>query len=1174
MKADLPKSGLAKPAAPGPVLGDVPEFISGGVYLDWAKKYLASKGGLSELEEDVLRRYAGADYAYMNQILRNDTERLADLPADYQARAAADVETLKGVIDRVRTQQATTVYRGLKQSSNTAKRLQAAFDSGDLRVGDTIAQKGFASTSVTKMGAQAFHKEDGVRMVIDLPMGTPAVPLGRYGLPDETELLIQAGQDYVVRGVSRDDKGLLTIRVGLVNEGSIKNTGREAKFPTLAGKSAPSKVAPAKAPVVDVTDDVFERGDIAPKEFAPYARPRNEAIAPGQRANTGPFAKTQVADKSVRSDVALLSPQVREQFFNDLSEFMDGLRDEGNNVLGRYTDLQNGGTITKLEDGQEVTRKVTASEYWSHIREQKKERTVADLLAFAQQWGKQQNLPEELANELGARLGESLTYVPGSKEFAMGVTRLRKGTDAWGELADYLGPAMSNVEGASLQNVRDRVLDPVYYDLYGKVDDFAVRAAGQGVRMAETTTRSALFKEMREAGVIQENPFPGAVLIRAQEGLTPEEVSKYGMQDWVNGDWWINPGNLAAMKNAFASTRLGGPIERALQPFSNLFRRSALLTDISSHVTQMLGNLAMMKHMGYGPLFDNPKQMASGFRRSFDSILLMDDHYKDMVESGLQISMTQLSTAQRTILAERILLRNDTRNAGLKDELEYLHSTFQNVLNAAEERGIGLVQRGEDLATQGLQAQLKRLEARRPGANEGGVQASDYVTNRQKVTAMKPGHVMAMHDMLTRAYTWDQVVRTGTQELVDANPWLLAVDGLQGKNGLLDSARLRELTSDSAAWDALKAATPSLKNVDLDEVQSVADQLVSLKRSAAEIGNEVALNYFEVPRMVRLLTQTGVVPFMKFQWKAVGRFAEWVEERPWQFAPYYRASLNGNTAFSENPDQYLQTQESMPQNVRNALTVPTGTKDSLGRPEYVDLSRWVPFGMFAASAGGSVNVDGTAAPNQIISAPLIELAMAAVTGEDADGQPIVKPGQSKLAAIAERMALMFSPSGVGPGGRRAQQLANAIEQSKFVLDENGSPVYVNPLLNAGAWWGRLPQNIGQELGQAFGDTGSVTGMKKLPDVPQPWTTPEQAFLRGIIPGATYSPNTTKAYAQINAAFDRRIQEKEREISSIVGTADYQYAPGKYQSLLEKRQAELGSLQQAKHERLQRLVLGE
>lgn len=260
-------------------------------------------------------------------------------------------------------------------------------------------------------------------------------------------------------------------------------------------------------------------------------------------------------------------------------------------------------------------------------------------------------------------------------------------------------------------------------------------------------------------------------------------------------------------------------------------------------------------------------------------------------------------------------------------------------------------------------------------------------------------------------------------------------------------------------------------------------------------------------------------------------------------------------------------------NVRNALTIPTGSKDAYGRDEFVDLSRWVPFGMLSGAAGGAVNVDGSPMPNQLISAPLIELALMSYTGEDAQGQPLVREGQSKTAAIAEKLALFFSPSGVGPGGRRAAQLANAIEQSKFVMDENGQPMYSTPLMNAAKTWGELPANAGQAVGSLFGVEGAARGASNLPEVPRPWTTPEQAMTRAVVPGMSFSADTEKAYGQINNAFDAQLKNKEMELNGIVNSATYQLNPQQFAGKLQQLQTQITTLQTSKQKALQRLVIG-
>lgn len=145
--------------------------------------------------------------------------------------------------------------------------------------------------------------------------------------------------------------------------------------------------------------------------------------------------------------------------------------------------------------------------------------------------------------------------------------------------------------------------------------------------------------------------------------------------------------------------KLGGSVERALQPMANQFRRAALITDPSAHVTQFLGNLAMMTHMGYGPLFEDPRKLVSGFKRTFNSVLLMDDHYQDMVKSGLQITMSPLSEGQRQVLAERVLLRADSRAETFRDVAEQMHSTWTTIMHKGQDKYNGLVEGVEDKLT-------------------------------------------------------------------------------------------------------------------------------------------------------------------------------------------------------------------------------------------------------------------------------------------------------------------------------------------------------------------------------------------------------------------------------------------------------------------------------------------
>lgn len=311
----------------------------------------------------------------------------------------------------------------------------------------------------------------------------------------------------------------------------------------------------------------------------------------------------------------------------------------------------------------------------------------------------------------------------------------------------------------------------------------------------------------------------------------------------------------------------------------------------------MLGNFAMLTHMGYGPLFDDPKKLIGGMKRTFASVTQMDDTYQEMVQSGLQIAMSPLSEGQRALLAEKILLRQDSRAETVRDVMTNLHGTWYSMMHAPGDAAGRLMERGEDVATRGVTAVANAFK-------RDGDTAMTYVEGSQLAKQVKPGVMFGLHDMMTRAYVWDQVVRKETAELADGNPWLL---NFIDKTGRVDANKLKQLTTPETFAEA-KKQSQLLRDVDLDDVKLLISELDQVKVRAAEVGNEVALNYFEVPRFVRGLTQSGIVPFMKFQWKAMGRFTEWMDERPFQFAPYYKAQQNGNQAFSDKPEDWIQTQ--------------------------------------------------------------------------------------------------------------------------------------------------------------------------------------------------------------------------------------------------------------------------
>lgn len=107
----------------------------------------------------------------------------------------------------------------------------------------------------------------------------------------------------------------------------------------------------------------------------------------------------------------------------------------------------------------------------------------------------------------------------------------------------------------------------------------------------------------------------------------------------------------------------------------------------------------------------------------------------------------------------------------------------------------------------------------------------------------------------------------------------------------------------------------------------------------------------------------------------------------------------------------------------------------------------------------------------------------------------------------------------------------------------------------------------------MGESGTALGSGSTPDVMQPWSTPDQAVMRGIFPGATYSPNAPKAYAQIEKAFDTRLQDVKTEASRIMNSPQYAINPQAFAKDLNAKTQQIAKLEEAKTLQLSKLILG-
>lgn len=194
----------APPSAPVPVKGYVPPPSDVRVlpqtregYLEYGRKYGPARANISKDELSALRRYAGNDYAPINEGLRKGA-----VSEKYQ-QAVRDLDTY---IDKWELPTELTTFRGVKDFEKLAKGLTDI----EQLLGAEIQDQAFVSTSAHLTVAQHFagSKFNPRRAVFEiaLPKGTKALPAGpgaaraggsvRY--QDEAEFILKRGARFRV----------------------------------------------------------------------------------------------------------------------------------------------------------------------------------------------------------------------------------------------------------------------------------------------------------------------------------------------------------------------------------------------------------------------------------------------------------------------------------------------------------------------------------------------------------------------------------------------------------------------------------------------------------------------------------------------------------------------------------------------------------------------------------------------------------------------------------------------------------------------------------------------------------------------------------------------------------------------------------------------------------------
>ena len=160
------------------------EFENTQNAIRWADKNFESwEKKISQGERGALIDYQLHSYKPMNDALRRGI-----IPEKY----AKDVVNMDSVIKKGVVDKNVRVFRGTSDRSWLEK----------LKVGDTVIDNGFVSTTLTREGAGGYLGTRGAFMVIDIPKGTNAAWMNALKNIGEEELILPRGLKMVIKEIN------------------------------------------------------------------------------------------------------------------------------------------------------------------------------------------------------------------------------------------------------------------------------------------------------------------------------------------------------------------------------------------------------------------------------------------------------------------------------------------------------------------------------------------------------------------------------------------------------------------------------------------------------------------------------------------------------------------------------------------------------------------------------------------------------------------------------------------------------------------------------------------------------------------------------------------------------------------------------------------------------------
>lgn len=301
-------------------------------------------------------------------------------------------------------------------------------------------------------------------------------------------------------------------------------------------------------------------------------------------------------------------------------------------------------------------------------------------------------------------------------------------------------------------------------------------------------------------------------------------------------------------------------------------------------------------------------------------------------------------------------------------------------------------------------------------------------------------------------------------------------------------------------------------------------------RQAASLAQQALFNYSDVPWAIDMVRKWGVIPFATFPYKAAPFVAKTLYENPWRVLKYDRIADGLNSFWAGSPEDAANEIDGLPKHMRDSMVLRLPWSDDKGRPQYIDLSYFLPW-QVVKDIAKTAEWDGGFRSGMAVP-PAVGFLNAIMRNEDSLGRPIIETGTGRsnlqnFEALANYITSFALPSWV-PGGSRAASMGRTM---MALASTSPEPMVWNDVLGlvARSPVGAVSEALG--LGDSvvrettLGAGGTMPQAHSAFATSNPW---EQLF-GGVLTGFGAQPTASDPWA----AMQQGVATQKRDRSSIL-----------------------------------------